>query len=627
MGDNGASKTPGPWPQPASAVKPGGRPGRCPPHDFRRIPWYAPRPDMLKRLLPDGVVPVLKKLPSFLIALMASIGFGVSYGFNYGSDNQTAYFLGSLRLTDPALLTRDWYAQGPANYHPIFAYVGYVLLRFSHIGWGVGVAMVLTAIVGAMCMYRLLLDLVEPRVALPAFVLLACLMTLTRTSSVAASYVFSWIIQPSTVSSMLLLLAIPPFVRGKWLASGVWLGLAGLFHANFLVLGIATFGFSHLLLGRKELPRRLALQLGASLVAGLILAPLMLRSTASPDAARAQDILFTIRSPHHYAPKTYEHAFFPFAAWQMVGFGAGGWLLRGRNERGTRLGMLVVSMAVLVWSGTLLTTAIYIPRVAQVFVWRYAPFLELLAQMLACATAARIAIEPSFVRRIPRGGLALTLGGAVLLLMLEANQGGPVVTPIVLAILGLPVVFLLAAVAGHGLSRVPALVRPLAAVGRKGHFVVFAAALLVGGLIGRSYFKAHPVRTNLAVSSGGAEAELYAWIHASTPKDAIFITPPGMERFRLLGERAIIVDWKGSPIAPGDMLEWYRRLEDVSGRRGFHGGGEVTSGYDAMDPARLEMLKDRYNASFAVISRSRAGAFEAYKTVYQNGQYKVLKLD
>ena len=598
-------------------------------HDFLRIPWYAPRPDMLKRLFPDGVVPALKKLPSFLVALAASVAFGVIYGFNYGSDNQTAYFLGALRLTDKALLTRDWYAMGPGNYHPIFAYLGYLMLAFSHAGWGVGVAMVLTAVVGAMCMYQLLLELVEPEVALPAFVLLACLMTLTRTSSVASSYVFSWIIQPSTVSAMLLLIAIPPFVKGKWLASGVWLGLAGLLHANFLVLGIATFGLTHLLLGRKDLVRRLAYQLGPSLVAGLILAPLMLRSTSASaaDAARAQDILFNIRSPHHYAPKTYEHAFFPFAAWQMIGFGVGGWLLRGRDGRGTRLGMLVLSMAVAVWTGTLLTTVVYIPRVAQVFVWRYAPFLELLAQVLACATAAQIAINPSYVKRIPRGGLALSLGGALLLMMLESNHGGRAVTPIVAALVLLPVAFLLIAAAGYGLARVKALARPVAAAGRNGHFFVLAAALVTGGLIGSSFLKAHPIHANLATSGSGGELELYAWMHANTPKDAIFISPPGMERFRLLGERAIIADWKGSPIAPGDLLEWYKRLEDVSGRKGFRGAGELSSGYDGLDQARVEMLKERYKASFAVVGRGRAGALAAYKTVYQNAQYQVLALD
>lgn len=582
---------------------------------------------MLKRLFPDGVVPALQKLPSFLVALAASVVFGVSYGFNYGSDNQTAYFLGALRLIDPTILNQDWYATGPGNYHPIFAYLGYVLLLFNRSGWGVGVAMVLTAVVGAMCMYRLLVDLVEPRIALPAFLLLATVMTLTRTSSVAVSYAFSWIIQPSTVSSMFFLAAIPPFVRGRWLASGILLGLAGLLHANFLVLGIATFGLTHLLLGREALPRRLALQLGPSLVALLLLAPLLLRSTASVDAARAQEILFNIRSPHHYSPKTYERAFFPFAAWQMIGFGCGGWLLRGRGGRGTRLGALVVSMAAAVWSGTLLTTAIYLPRVAQAFVWRYAPFLEILAQLLACATAARVAIEPAFARRIPRAGLALTIAGVVLLLMLEGNRGSREVTPVVLALVALPLVFLLAAAAGRGLARVRPLAAPLAAVGRQSHLLALLAALAAGAVIGGSYLKAHPVRANLAGRNGGAEADLYTWIHANTPKDAVFVTPPQMERFRLLGERAIIADWKGSPIAPGDLLEWYRRLEDVSGRRAFRGAGELTSGYDTMDQARLEALKARYKASFAVVSRNRAAALAAYRTVYQNGQYAVLALD
>ncbi len=52
-------------------------------------------------------------------------------------------------------------------------------------------------------------------------------------------------------------------------------------------------------------------------------------------------------------------------------------------------------MAIVIWTGTLLTTWVQIPRVAQLFVWRFAPFLDLLTALLACAASASIAARPS----------------------------------------------------------------------------------------------------------------------------------------------------------------------------------------------------------------------------------------
>ena len=72
---------------------------------------------------------------------------------------------------------------------------------------------------------------------------------------------------------------------------------------------------------------------------------------------------------------------------------------------------------------------------------------------------------------------------------------------------------------------------------------------------------------------GRDEGELYAWMRGSSPKDALFLTPPGVETMRFHGQRAIVVDWKSNPIVPEEVLEWHQRLKDVTGRPGFAGGG------------------------------------------------------
>jgi hypothetical protein len=132
-------------------------------------------------------------------------------------------------------------------------------------------------------------------------------------------------------------------------------------------------------------------------------------------------------------------------------------------------------------------------------------------------------------------------------------------------------------------------------------------------------------RSNLITGMPGAETDLYAWLRANTPKDATILSPPGLERFRLASERPIVVDWKTSTYAPSELVEWYRRLEDVSGHPGLRGRDEVVAGYVAMDRTRLEALRQQYHLSYAVVARGREGAL-GHRTVYSNGQFAVLDL-
>lgn len=563
------------------------------------------------------------RLGPLAIAVVASALFALSYGLQYGVSNQNTYFIGAIGLLREGTYAKDWYANGPGDYHPVFAAVGWLLLRLSAEGWGVAIAMAALVTVGTTCLYLLLRELVAETIALPAFLMLVALMFVTRTNSVAASYVFSSGLQPSTVSTVLLLAALVPFVQGRWLLSGVLLGVAGVFHANFLILGIAVFGFTHLLLGHKGLLGRLLKQLGPSLLVLGFFLPMILHTTAAHDAARAEDIFFHVRAPFHYAPKGFQNDFFPFLAWQAMGLGAGAWMLRGRRGRGSRLGALVFAMIAAVWAATILTTAVDAPRVAQAYVWRYAPFIDVIAQLAVCATLARIGVERGFFRRVPKAGLAGFVAGASTLIMLEANRNKTALTLTLFAITGASLLgFLLQSAAAWLASverRRPLVHAPWIGAGLAIGLLASTAAGAIGAII-----IDRPISLKLSDGMNAEERAMYAWIQENTPIDAVFISPPNMERFRLRSERAIIADWKGSPVAPGDLIEWYKRLEAVSGRRNFRSAGEVSRGYDAMDNKRLEKLKTTYHADYAAVRAS--APLSGYPVVYKNSRYKVYSL-
>ncbi len=572
--------------------------------------------------------PLLPHLPALLLVLVVSVCFGLSFGLNYGVDNQTVYMLGSLRLLDPSVLARDWYTTQSANYHPAFAYLGWLLLALDRGGRFVGYGLVVVASLGAASLYWLAAELLPRRQAVATFLLVMAIAFVTRMRSVAVSYAFDFILQPSALGSLFLLAALAPFVSGRWLVSGVFLGLSGLFHANYLILGIGTFGLVHLLLGWKDLPKRLLQQLGPPLVAFLLLSPLFFHSFGSKEnAVLAQDILFNIRAPHHYSPKNWRGGFYPVAAWQMLGLGAGAWLLRGLDGRGRRLGALVVAMSAVIWGGTMLTTWVFIPRVAQLFVWRYAPFLDLLMVLLLCTASVRIAVQPGLFRRVGPAGLALVLGGLVTLTMLDgpAKENGGVPRAVLLAVAP-AAVGLLGAGAGALLARRRVKIEVVRAfLSRHGAWAVVAYAAFACWHMGSAQVQNYRARSNIFTGFSGPEADLYGWIKGHTPKDAIFLTPPQIDRFRLNAERAIVVDWKASAITPDDLVEWYRRLEDISGRKNFRKGEDVTEGYADLTPARLEALKAKYHVDYAVVARGRENGLPG-KVVYQNGRFVVLAL-
>jgi len=561
------------------------------------------------------------------VVFALSICFGVNFGFNYGVNNQVAYLLPSLRVLDSGLYQNDWFAMHCTHYHPAFKYLGALLIALNARGWGIAVALVVVVAAGMASTYWLMRELLGRRLAFAAFALLLATAFASQTRGPALSYVFDGILQPSTFGSAAFLGAVAFFVAGRYLASSLLLGLSGLFHANYLLLFGAGFGVAHLLLGTGELRRRLVRQFAVPAVIFALFLPMMI-STASgggAGAALGRQIYFEVRGPHHYIIANQERDFLPFVAWHLIGLGAALTLVRGSAARpARRLVALLVGLLLVIWVGVVGSAVYSIAQFTQLFTWRIAPHAELLLQALACAAAIRFATDPQRPRHFSPIALALVIGGVGLACFTYGIRKQTDQIELLLKVVLAAICAGLVPLVKHR-----ALEGARAAVGR--FWRSYAPFVLVAGCLALLYGAALPqlrqldARSTLLHGLPPAEAELYAWMRRNTPKDAVFLTPPGIENMRYHGRRAIIVDWKSNPIIPLEVLEWYRRLGDVTARPQLRGAGDMV-GYDLLDPQRLEALRARYRIDYVVVLRARAALLPNYQRVFENGAFTVLAL-
>jgi hypothetical protein len=554
------------------------------------------------------------------VVVLASALFAVSFGFNFGVGNQTLYLLPAMKLLDPELFARDWTYSHATQYHQAFAYLGALLFSLDPRGWGVALGLTVAIFSGTVSLYALGRSLVGHRLALPSFLLLVSLLLLTRTSGPATTYLFDGTLQPSAVASTFLLGAAAAFVGGRFGLSGVLLGASSLFHINFSVLSVGAFGLSQLALGREGLGRRLLAQLAPAVVVLLAFSPMLLGATGSgADAKLGREIYLYVRAPHHFVLSDKVPEFFPLVGWSLIAWGITRPLVDD-GEHGAafrRFAACALGLAAIVWLGV--AAALVSDGARQLFSWRIAPHAEVVLEAGSLAGAARLAAEPGHGGRFGwRRLLAVALGlTAVFAGWAAQGRSGPIQ---VVALITLGVA--LSLLSDRSLVRGRAAWNAFRERFGPRALALLGAMLLIG-------FAVRPLSRIARYSSllrrpPATEDALYRFMLGATDKSAVFLTPPDLEGARLFGRRAVVVDWQGTPALPVEALTWYRRLEDVTGRPGFRSAADL-AGYDAIDPPRFEHLHARYGFDYAVIRRSRAGAFGSYEKRYENADFVVLR--
>jgi hypothetical protein len=100
---------------------------------------------------------------------------------------------------------------------------------------------------------------------------------------------------------------------------------------------------------------------------------------------------------------------------------------------------------------------------------------------------------------------------------------------------------------------------------------------------------------SVEATRGQSWNEVQAWVRDHTPRDAVFLTPPYRDGFRVFSERAIVGEWKDGTQQFFDVafaFEWRRRMTQLKGD---------THEYDTFDTATLQAIGRAYGASYLVV--------------------------
>lgn len=552
------------------------------------------------------------RIPARVVVWIGALGLALSIGADFGIGNHNTYLLHAVRLANPEVLANDWLAAGTTDYQPVFTLLAALLLWVDSSGWFMALANLVVTAACAVAVYRIVRAIVGRDEVLPVYIVALALVGLGATYAVSGSYIVSEVLQPSSVSGAAFLFAIALYLERRWLGSGLALAIAGLFHANYLVLAFPLFIGVHLLLSRSGLAGRLIRQVGPSLVPVIIWLPLLVRTSMAPEAAAARYIFQQIQAPQHYVPMTFLSEFVPLAAWLALGVTGARRAVSRLTWRSTT-GALWLTMTVMIAVATLLTTVVFVPAVSAVYVWRLAPYVLLLAQIMAVAGAVSLVSRSA---NMAWWRLAVVVAVLALLVhvIIDFHFAPHRVAHMRLMVAAVGMIFLFGLPGVHSIS-----------TGTR-RVVVAVLAVVVWGYAAWVAIPEAAAQSRILNGFPAAQAEMHQWARTKTPREAVFLIDPNMLDFRLNARRAVIVDGKSTPVLPAELLEWYHRLETVSGTEGVSGRVEASRGYASIDAVRAERIRGEYPFSYMVLFRDKVdGVWPGYATVFENDGYVVLE--
>lgn len=553
-----------------------------------------------------------------VLVLVLAVAVGLSFGLVYGQGTHNTYLLHGLRQLDPEFLQYDWLAAHTTHYHHNFALVLRLLAALGPLPWAVAIANVVLVASVLLALYAFLLRYFRAD-AFNAMLLLMFLVILDRTNSVGNSHILTFTFEPSSLAGSLVLIALLLLIAGRYVLSGILMAIGGYFHTNFLLLDFVFFGLAHILLGPRDLMKRLLVQFTPALLILAYQAPVIQAMATDPQGAEARHMFLFVRSPHHYVPMSYLPEFIPFLGWHLLALGLAGQqpaepavLPKLLRIYGMFLGIVVAA--------TVLTTVVFVPLVSQLYFWRMAPFSVLLAQLIITTAVSHSLRTGAWWGRGARARWRWTFAGAggILLLVQYLWRHPPASSSyqmimVALAILG-------ASIAGTACARrtewgcrsrfkIPSFAAPLA--------ILAVALFLVAP-------DAHRVSNVLHGFSATKEA-LFKWAR-TTDRASQFLIPPSLQCFRLHAGRAVVVDWKSPPILPSEFLEWYRRMGRVSGNPAVWSEAEAERGYARIDQARIDALEQEFGIRYAIFKKPFDTGRIAGRIVFVNDDYVVFDL-
>ncbi|MBI1949634.1 MAG: hypothetical protein HYS27_28365 [Deltaproteobacteria bacterium] len=572
----------------------------------------------------------------WLIAAVGALAVALSFGMHHGWSNQQTYFIHALIRFDPTLLPNDWYARGAADIHSAWSRLAALILTI-HDGPEpfVALELMLTALgcLAVAWLTRALLP--DPRRALPVVLGWYALAFALRTTDVMGSFLFAGYLQPSSFGEAGILCAAACLAHRRHVALSVALALGGLLHLNFLALGLATFGLAELALAprwpalairpwQRELWPRLLKAFALPMLVFLWALPQFLEAAKS-GSAEATRIVAEIRAPHHFRPTAALVA--PLFAWQ-----AAAWLAvlghrlfkrRGDDDQpflGGALVPLLAGVGGFVMLCSLLTTAVHVDTVLQLFPWRFAPLATVIASLALLGAGVQAAQQGA----APGRWAALALAVVVVGLWGVAPDQRVWVVALAGAVGGAAVV---RGIVERRTPPPPAEPStPPSARARLGPLAApVAAALLVGAIASAAGWPLLAAFSPKIQSLPGRQRPLVQWALANTDKADVFAVPPSLSTFRMFARRSVVVDWKSAGAYGTDILEWYQRMNRVAGTKALKKRQHADQGYLRVDRARAEGLRRDYGVRYLVLEKPRpqGAPTDLGKVAFENGAWVV----
>ena len=602
-------------------------------------------------------------------AILAGALSPLVHGYRFGSGNQISELPIILRAIDPGWLAGDFYTDATGGHGPR-VYYAWLLARLASLVPLEGLFLGLTCLSSA----AIVLSACMAARRISGGSMLAATLAGTLVTSVSSielggsGRLFRGDLTASHLATAVALFALWAGITRRPVLCGTLGGAAALVHPaigiEYGLLGLAASGAGLLWERREREPRdeggasagedRGAARdgVGAWLAGGSILLAVVTLAwwlPAGGDSAGARwvEIESRLRHPHHALAST-----FPLRDWLLLGAFLAAALLCWRRrfhaptaDRDLMRRLLVPAGAALLAfvAGWLFTEVLPSPSWAAARLFRLAGVIKWIGLVLVGVVAAEW-LDRRARARNPFGWLLVAGCGIAQPLMaligifggllhegLRRDRAWSRLTR------GACLVVAAALLIRHGSREEAILVMVLLSFG----------LLLAGGRPTLTRLGAPAAATALVVSAflaaraglpvpfveppaialrdvAATPAALFA--REATPPGSVFVTPPGMGRFRLEAERPIVVDFKAFPFGQASMEEWRERLVSLYGEPsgiGFAAEEEMDRSYRRISGARLVEAGARYGASFAVLYRATPTEFPV---IHEDAEYRIVRL-
>lgn len=513
---------------------------------------------------------ILWTIATFFIVLLK--------GYRFIDSDQTVYLLNPMRLADPNFIPNDWFTWQTSHYHITYTYITLLLLRIGHFQIGAFIGYLLFSFILAVSLW-ILIDTIIPKSKDKNLIFIIGLIILMamQSKSIGATFFKTNLFSAQDMAWPFLIMSTAYLIRNKYFFSGAMLGLAGLFHFNFLVVGLAVTFIFFLFRSREISTMSLATRFGTlSLTACVIASPVIYIAISQfLDVGKSDKALFEVffnRSAHHFLPGAWplsqvlKYLFYNMAGILCLGF------IVAKEQIANYKNLLkyFFSVSILIVLAIVFVEFYPVVFVKRLFLWRIAPVLTILSTVFITIFLVRSWLSNEILKKL----LAVML---ISILWLEIGNA----IFLILSLL-LPALYFSTGYkeSESKIGQVP---------------IVLSASVLLFLLVSPSGFIWQPI--NLEPWLKKPVKQLYEFIEKETPKNNVFLVPPmdgNLQSFRIVARRAIFVNYKAVPYKFSEVKEWKRRM-DLLGYKEYD--------YYRLRPEKIIELSRKNNISYFVTNK------------------------